>query len=504
MSEADLLTPALKKKRGSRRRWLLVVVLVLLPILLLTGIYLTSDYLAELDLRQALAAVDRIDPNWRFDDLEASRAAYPDDDNSALQVSRSVELISPRWATTPALVELPLDLRNPYQLEAGQRAALRAEMAKATAARVEARKLADMPHGRFPFPFVPPLSPLASRSADASGVASLLWYDTVLRSQEGDADGALRSIRAILNAERSVGDEPSLFSLTIRSACRGQALHSLERVLSQAEPSPTELAQVQSLLERNEADNLLLPGLRGERASFDRLLEELQNGTLRTQDVLGPAGPGGLSRSDAFAGAAMTAVPGSIKYQRAFALRYFTALAAIAESGPGQQAEFDRIDADWRHQGLLVRYLLPAVATMMEANRRTITQTRCALVGVASERYRRAHGDWPASLDQLVADGLLTQMPTAPHDGAPLCYRVHDDRVVIYSNAMALEDNGGTLHPRNVFPKGTALGFTLWHVSQRRRLPLPAAEPPAPLPGQPGEDVDPGASTPHAAKEVDK
>src|SRR5207249_4699767 len=116
---------------------------------------------------------------WRFDDLEASRAAYPDDDNSALQVVRSVELISPRWATTPALVELSLDLRNPYQLEAGQLAALRAEMGKAAAALVEARKLADMPHGHFTFPFAPYMSPLASRSAEASGAASLLWYDTV-------------------------------------------------------------------------------------------------------------------------------------------------------------------------------------------------------------------------------------------------------------------------------------------------------------------------------------
>jgi hypothetical protein len=500
MSEAHVLAPGPAKKRGSRRRWLLVAVLVLLPFLLLTGIYLAIDYVAELNLREAIAEADRIDPNWRFDDLEASRAAYPDDDNPARQVSRTMELISPRWATTLALVELPLDLRDPYQLEAGQLAALRAEMAKAAAALVEARKLADMPHGRFSFPYTPPLTPLASRSAEASGAARLLWYDTVLLAQQGDTDGALRSTSAILNAERSVGDEPSLFSLMIRCACREQALRGLEHVLSQAEPAPTELAEVQRLLERNEADNLLLPGIRGLRASFDRLMEELQNGTRKTQDVLGPAGPGGLSRTDAFAGAAMTAVPGSIKNQRAFALRYFTALAEIAEPGPGQQAEFDRIDADWRHQGILVRYLMPAVARSMEANRCTIAQTRCAIVGVAAEHYRRAHGDWPASLDQLVADGLLTQVPTDPHDGAPLWYRVHDDRVVIYSNAMALEDNGGTLHPRSAFPKGTTLGFTLWNVTQRRLLPLPAAEPPAPVPGEPGEDPDPG-TTPPVTKE---
>ena len=83
----------------------------------------------------------------------------------------------------------------------------------------------------------------------------------------------------------------------------------------------------------------------------------------------------------------------------------------------------------------------------------------------------------------MVAEGLLKRVPSDPYDGAPLRYRVRDDRVVIYSVAQDLEDNGGTFDGKAGYTKGTDLGFTLWNAAQRRLLPLPAKEPAAPAPG---------------------
>jgi hypothetical protein len=94
------------------------------------------------------------------------------------------------------------------------------------------------------------------------------------------------------------------------------------------------------------------------------------------------------------------------------------------------------------------------------------------------------------SLEALVADGLLQRVPADPYDGAPLRYRRHDDRVVIYSVAMDRQDDGGTFDGKAGMTRGTDLGFTLWDVAHRRLLPLPAAEPPAPVPGEP----EPGAA----------
>src|SRR5262249_26764708 len=142
-------------------------------------------------------------------------------------------------------------------------------------------------------------------------------------------------------------------------------------------------------------------------------------------------------------------------------------------------------------QGIFVRLLMPALARLMEANRSLLAQTRCAIAALAAERYRGAHGDWPASLEALVADGLLKWVPADPYDGAPLRYLRHDDRVVIYSIGMDRQDNGGTFDGKSGITQGTDVGFMLWNVAQRRLLPLPAAEPPAPPPGEPGEGAAP-------------
>jgi hypothetical protein len=151
---------------------------------------------------------------------------------------------------------------------------------------------------------------------------------------------------------------------------------------------------------------------------------------------------------------------------------------------------------------MLLRSRMPAISKVAVANQRNLAQVRCAIAALAAERYRRAHGNWPASLQALVADGLLKQVPGDPYDGAPLRFCLHDDRVVISSIGMDREDNGGTFDNKSRMTKGTHIGFTLWNAAQRRLLPLPAAEPPAP--GQPGAGPGPGPASSPGAKEPDQ
>src|SRR5262249_30910971 len=254
---------------------------------------------------------------------------------------------------------------------------------------------------------------------DARVVANLLQQDVLLLSQEGDADGALRSVRALLNNARSVGDEPLHVSQRVRMACRAVALGSLERVLAQGEPSPQALAELQQLLEMEEQENLLLYALRGERAGLNQLLEALQTRQVRPNLLTGA----GLtpSKSEGIAAAVSLYSPGALKNQWAALVRSLTRAAEAAKLPAEQQpAEFTRIETDLRDQGIFVRLLMPALARLMEANRSLLAQTRCAIAALAAERYRGAHGDWPASLEALVADGLLKWVPADPYDGAPL------------------------------------------------------------------------------------
>src|SRR5581483_9949149 len=51
---------------------------------------------------------------------------------------------------------------------------------------------------------------------------------------------------------------------------------------------------------------------------------------------------------------------------------------------------------------------------------------------VAVERYRLAHGHWPAALTDLVPD-YLPKVPIDVYDGAPVRFRRLPDGVAVYS-----------------------------------------------------------------------
>src|SRR5262249_48505052 len=151
-----------------------------------------------------------LDPGWRLDDLLARRPGYADDDNSALQAARSKSLIPKGWAAKEEFINLFTDLPRPHQLDAKQHQVLREGLEKAVPAVAEAGKLAALPPGRFPLQWSPDSISTILYSHDAREVAGLLQFDVHLLVQEGDLNAALRSTRAILNAGRSVGDEPTL------------------------------------------------------------------------------------------------------------------------------------------------------------------------------------------------------------------------------------------------------------------------------------------------------
>src|SRR5262249_40912009 len=140
----------------------------------------------------------------------------------------------------------------------------------------------------------------------------LLPFDAMLRAQEGDADGALRSVQATLMASRAVGDEPEMISQLARMGVREASLSSLERLLAQTEPSADALKELQSRLDHDDKQNLLLIALRGERAGWDRLCQSIQEDGGKL-----PVMPGEVTGWDRLA----ARTPGSAARQRAHTLR---------------------------------------------------------------------------------------------------------------------------------------------------------------------------------------
>jgi hypothetical protein len=118
--------------------------------------------------------------------------------------------------------------------------------------------------------------------------------------------------------------------------------------------------------------------------------------------------------------------------------------------------------------------LLTALEKFDGSSRRKYAVVSCAAAALAAERYRRKHGAWPKSLEELAASKMLSPIPLDPCDGQPLRYRRLPDGILIYSVSTDGQDDGGTINRENPT-------LRLWDVKHRRQPPRPAPkiEPPA-------------------------
>jgi hypothetical protein len=490
--------------RSQRIMWVVLGVLIVLPLCAIVATLFYQSYEddkkareaeaeANQELSEVIAETERLDPRWRLEDVEAGRAVIPAERNSAevaMAATKMMPKLWPVWDHPPAqeppeaalkrevLRESLWDLEPQRQLSQVQITALRVEMERAKAARDEARKLAYLTEGRYPITYSDDwIGTLMPHLQGTREIANLLAWDVVLRAQDKEADGALESCRAIFNTGRSVGDEPFIISELVRIALRAVAVGKVERALAQGQPSDAALAELQKLLEKEEAERLTLTALRGERAGFDHLLEAFQTGrkTLTDRDLKALSGLNRSSGEDREQLEAMDLrVPGLIPAQRAAMLRYMNQGVEIAKLPPEQQQkEFAQWDASAKDQPALVCLLAPAVSKIIAADQRARAQLRCAAAALAAERYRLKRGSWPTGWDSLVTTACLREVPVDVFDGKPLRLKRVKDGLVIYSVGPDGEDNGGNLDRTNPTPKGKDLGFRLWDVQKRRQPPAP-------------------------------
>jgi hypothetical protein len=477
--------------------WVVLAILILLPLSAIVGALVYRYVVAGVELQQALAETDRLDPHWRLEDVEAGRAVIPDERNSGEVAMTASRLLPKRWpawdvpvpgevgdaaAERRALQESFMELEPQRQLDAEQLTALGEELERAAAARDQARKLADLPEGRYPITYSQDfLGTLLPHTQDVRGIANLLGYDVLLRAQQEDIDGALTSCRAILNAGRSIGDEPFIISALVRIACRATSVVKTQRALAQGQPTETALVQLQQLLEKEETEPLTLIALRGERAGANQFMEALQAGknslsAAQLEKTAGLSGPG--AQGPTLEEELDMRSPGFTKSQHAAMLRYMNRAIEIAKLAPQEQRQqFQELDATRNDQPILVRLVYTSLSKFVAAQQRSQAQLRCAAAALAAERYRRAKGAWPPDLDALVAAGYLRELPTDIYDGKPLRFKRLENGLVIYSIGPDGEDNGGNIERVNPAAQGTDVGIHLWDPAQRRQAAAPHPQP---------------------------
>jgi hypothetical protein len=467
MSETAIPEPELVSP--PRRRWLLRILLGLAAVLgVIVGVYFYLDYAREGDLREAIADADRLDPGWRFSDLEAARAAVPDAENGAILVVTAGTRKPGAWPTTPGLEENLANLSPTERPGDADLKALRVELAKVPGGALDvARNLADRPRGRHAVAWTPDLiDTMMTHIQQTREVTGLLVLDAQLRAFDGDIEGALRSCRAALNAGRSIGDEPMLISQMVRVSSTRQAVRVLERILAQGEASPKSLEDFQRSLAAEAEEPLELIGARAERASFYHYLGALRSGHVNRASfglrstVLGVTGDQFIDRSRARA-------------CQAPYLQYGNEIVEIAKLPTEQQQErLKALSLPSQQLPLLIEALTRGEdgPWTIQAFHRSKAELRCAAAALAAERYRLAKGHWPDRLDALVPD-YLAAVPNDPFDGRPLRLHRRADGIVIYSIGPDGTDDDGNLDRKNARTSGTDLGFQLWDLDRRGQAP---------------------------------
>jgi hypothetical protein len=400
-------------------------------------------FLRDTDLDQARAEADRLDPGWRWDELEAKRAAVPDGQNAALLILR----LNGRWIGNNTLDKLRPKLPPPnVRLSEEWAAAQRSALAQCAPLLVEARRLADFDRGRF--------------ASSTLGYFSLsfttphrLRDDAFDRIEAGDFDGAVVAIRAIVMCSRAIGDEPTADGQAHRVYFRGVALTALERLLAQSELPVAPLTVLQASLEADDRDDLWLIAARGQRAlaelgwesvTFWRQMDSL----IRHRRLIG--------RTDYVARLrALTALIEVLKLpEREQAARF-----AELRSGPASDKLFGQeLDSDGQ----------------LRLNRAFL---RSAIAALAAERFRRDNGRWPESSAELVTAGLLSTAPLDPFDGQPLRLKRTADGLIVYTVGPDGQGDGGEVIRRRNRGTGRNFGFQLWDPAARRQPPMtPARE----------------------------
>jgi hypothetical protein len=453
MTHVDEITVAPRKTRW----WKIALAIIVLAALAFSASLFYSHWSGARALDEAIAEADRLDPSWRLEDIEAHRAVVPDKDNSALRIIAIRKLMPPKIGEDDSLFKIPapqVRLSKPLTI------ALQGELVKANAALVEARKLKDFPQGRYPITYSADfLSTLLTAQQESRRVFSLLAFDCQTLAEQGKMDEALASCRALVNAARSLGDEPMMISQLIRNAGRAVAIANIERTLAQGQPSQLALTELQKLLEDEEAAPLFLIAMRGERAGCDHLMQGLRAGTVSVP----LPGVEQLAQH----------IPGQVSRQRAQLLRVMTQMVEAAKLPEREQRPRLEQLQDDKTRPFIVRLLVPAVSKVAGACQRTRAHLRCVIAGVAAERFRLKHGNWPDGIERLVAAGFLEKPLADPYDGQPLRWRRLQDGLVIYSIGPDGQDNQGNINREDITAVGADLGFQLWEVSRRRQPPLP-------------------------------
>ncbi len=463
--ETHELSSAVVKPRRVGLRWLKRFALALLVAVDVPAIrQVWHHYKVTTKLQETLGEMDRAEPGWRLDEIEAHREQIPDGENGARVVSEAGKLLSRDWPPKE-IAEIINRARGNEPLEPEELRRLTKELDAQRPALEEARKLSFLSKGRHHIEYARDILGTLLKDQSKVPLVTLLLLGDALRHEElANSHEALLSCRAAFSAGRSIGDEPLAVSQLIRKRSIVLCCRGIERALARGNPSPVVLSELQKLLVEEDEFPDLMVCARGERAAWQTMFEAMENGEISPSD-----------RGDWKAILSGPIFRDQLREEHPLMLKLSNRWLTITLLPPEEQVQGEQqlqftVDHLPDSARMTRSIMVPAVAIVGRSSRNKHALLRCTVAALAAERYRKQRQSWPDSLNHL-CPLFLPAGPRDPHDGEILRYRRLDDGVLIYSVGPDRINNNGNLDPKNPNPPGTDIGIRLWDAAQRHQAP---------------------------------
>jgi len=287
---------------------------------------------------------------------------------------------------------------------------------------------------RYPINTSGGLGTLLPHLAQCRQAARLLYLQTILKSEDGDAEGAAQAVMDSLAVGRSLNNEPILISRLVQIACNYITYGSFERVLSRTELTDGQLLELSEAFGNAKTPESIARALAGERC--------MGIGVFELEDPSVRSGGGGQGIPPL----TVLKVTGLLDMDAKEYVDIMNGCIAASQAPPGNlgeyAAEFDKRIPKLPRWCFFSRMLLPALSAALNKDIRDAAQLRCAATAAAVERYRLAHGDLPSQLAD-VAPEFIPEIPADPFTGTPLLYKLAEDSCVVYSVGQDGKDDGG-------------------------------------------------------------
>jgi hypothetical protein len=271
----------------------------------------------------------------------------------------------------------------------------------------------------------------------------LLALDTRLDLIDGKPEAAAGNIELLLNLSETMDAHPTLIGFLVQIAMRAVAVNSVEQVVGVTEVDEETLAMWQARFSEMLGEEGLYWAMLGERAFLVEVFDGIAEGEISFSEISTGSGTDG--------GFGVGLLPNAVvRRSQLLGAQMHTRIIQVTNDPPKLLAESRLIEQEIEELGafhLPLKILMPSLRRAFEMSVRAQALLKCAIAGVAAERYRLATGSLPDSLEALVPT-YLEEVPIDPFTGNPMRFKQTEEGIVVYSVGVDGTDEGGLLYAK--------------------------------------------------------